>query len=228
MAYRQLYAVTFGVLGLVAVGCGGNTNSSASGGPDAAQQPPTNPDQPSSNSDQASSSSDQTPSNADQPPNNASELAGTGGGGRTGTLCHELCNSVEKLGDQCGGMPKGDTSNLCSANCQLPASYMACEQQIGDVFSCYLDNLALLCAAATHKQNPPAGDQQPAAAVPCQDTLKVFSKCAETNGINDGNAAANCTTDGGCECTSECLTCTCKAGSDTKKRLACADTCATP
>ncbi len=227
MAYRPFYAVTFGVLGLVAVGCGGNTNSSASGGPDASQQPPTNPDQPASNSDQASSSSDQVPLNPDQAPNNASAPAGTGGGGRFGTLCHELCSSVDKLGDQCGGMLKGDIQNLCSANCQLPPSYAPCEQQTANVLSCYLDNLALFCAAVTDK-HPPAGDQQPAAAVPCQDTLKVYSKCAEANGINGDNTAANCTTDGGCDCTSDCLTCRCEADTNASKLADCVDACATP
>ncbi len=228
MAYRQLYVATFAVLGLLAVGCGGNTTSSASSGPDAAQQAPINPDQPSSNSDQATSGSDQAPSNSDQAPNNASDPAGTGGG-RVETLCHELCNSVERLGDQCGGMRmKGDTQNLCSANCQLPTSYAPCEQQIGDVFSCYVDNLALVCEAATHDQNSPAGDQQPAAVVPCQDTLKLFSKCAEANRINGDNTAASCTPDGGCGCTSDCLTCRCKAGANAAKFAGCADTCATP
>ncbi len=233
MAYRQLYAVTFAVLGLAAVGCGGDTNANVSSGPDAAQQPPSNPDQPPSNSDQASSS-DKTPSNPDQPVSNTSDPAGTGGGGRLGSLCQDLCSSLNTLSDQCGdGMSSmGDAKSLCSSDCVVPPNILPCESEIADVFSCLLDNLQLFCASVDSQDppagDPPAGDPQPAA-TPCQDVAKAYSKCAEVNHITDDNGdnnGSNGCIAPGCDCPSDCTKCTCKAGTDTEKRAACVDTCA--
>lgn len=230
MAYRQLFAVTFAVLGLLAVGCGGDTNSNVSSGPDAAQQPPSNPDQPPSNSDQASSS-DPTPSNPDQPANNASDPAGTGGGGRLGSLCQELCSSLDKLADNCsnGMASMGDTKSLCSSDCVVPPNILPCETAIADVFTCLLDNLQLFCASVDN-QDPPAGDPQPSAKSPCQDAVKTYTKCADDNHISDqpnGDNGNNGCVAPGCDCPTDCSTCTCQAGRDTKKLAACgADACA--
>lgn len=224
MAYRRLYAVTFAVLGLLAVGCGGDTNGNVSAS-NAEQQPPTNKDAPPSNSDRASNP-DQTPSNPDQPTNNASDPAGTGGGGRLGTLCQDLCNSIERLGDQCGdGMSMmGDSKSLCATGCQIPANVLPCEQEIADAFSCLIDNLQLLCSTTNE------ADQEAAASI-CEDALKAETGCAKANGItddNDNNTPAKCSKAGGCDCATDCLSCTCDAGADQKKLSDCADTCANP
>ncbi len=228
MAYRKLCAVTFAVLGFIAVGCGGDTNANQSS-PEAEKQPPSNADQPPGDSDQASNA-DPTPSNPDQASNNATDPAGTGGGGRLGALCQQLCSSLDKLADHCGDMPMmGDTKALCSTECVVPANILPCEREIADVFTCLLDNLELFCADA-NQQNPPGRDAQPAAATPCQDIAKTYTKCAEVHGVTDGdtggNKAPKCSTDGGCDCPTACSTCGCEAGTDADALAACADTCA--
>lgn len=230
MAHRRLCAVTFAVLGLLAAGCGGDTNTRVSG-TDADQQPPTNQDQPPSNSDQVSST-DQAPSNPDQPVN-GSEPAGTGSGGRLGGLCQDLCSSIEKLGDQCskGMASMGDTKSLCSAGCQVPANVLPCEQQIADVFSCFIDNLQLLCAAVDNNTDQPAAGRDPQTTTSaCQDALKSYATCAEAHGISDNtdNTAPKCSKAGGCDCPTDCTSCTCEAGTDQKKLTACSSACANP
>ena len=231
MAYRQLCAMTLAVLGLAAVGCGGDTNSQASS-PEAAQQPPSNPDQPPGNSDQASGNSDQAPSNPDRPVNNANDPAGTGGGGRIGALCQELCSSLDRLSDQCDDMPMmGETNGLCSTDCQVPPNILPCEQEITGVFSCLIDNLQLFCPMSDDNQQDPGPGRPPAAASPCQDILRAYTTCAEAHGITDDdpgddNNAPKCSTAGGCDCPSDCMTCTCEAGTNTDALAACADACA--
>lgn len=231
MAYRRLCAVTFAVFGLLAAGCGGDTNTNVSGS-DPAQQPPINKDQPPSSSDQASNP-DQAPSNPDQPINNETQPAGTGGGGRLGALCQDLCNSIEQLGDKCsnGMASMGDTKSLCSAGCVVPASILPCEKEISDVFSCLIDNLQLLCTAVNNEdQSQPGRDPQPNAST-CQDAVKSYTTCADAHGLNDDNTdnnAVKCSKAGGCDCPTDCASCTCDAGTDQDKLAACLDSCANP
>jgi hypothetical protein len=222
--------VTFAVLGLLAGGCGGDTNAKASS-TETEQQPPSNPDQPPANSERASNS-DATPSNPDRPISNASEPAGTGAGGRLGTLCQELCRSIENLGDQCsGGMAMmGDTKSLCSTGCQVPASVLPCEQEIADAFSCLIDNLRQLCAAVDDAGQPGRNPQSTSSV--CEDFIKAETTCAEANGITDDGSddgskdnASKCNKAGGCACPTACASCTCAAGTDTAD---CADVCPTP
>ncbi len=223
MAYRQLCAVTFAVLGFVAVGCGGDTNTRPSSS-EAEQQPPSNSDQPPSNSDQASNS-DPVPSNTDQPPNNATDPAGSGGSGRLGTLCQQLCTSLDQLDSRCDRMPMmGDTNALCSSECQVPANILPCEDEIADVFSCLLDNLQLYCPM-TDREDPP-GKQNPAT-MACEDIIKTYNKCAAAHGIthDEDSKAPKCSVAGGCDCPSDCMACTCAAGNNRADLAACDAVC---
>jgi hypothetical protein len=120
--------------------------------------------------------------------------------------------------------------DACSAevNCQVPPN-TPCQNEIADAFECVFDNLALLCDAA--QQDTPGG---PRAAMPCQDATHALSVCADANNLDTGNGNGNgnqrnCTLDGGCECQTDCATCTCEAGTDLNELAACGTgACATP
>jgi hypothetical protein len=234
VAYRQLCAVTFAVLGWVTVGCGAGTASHV--GTDASEeQPPANTDAPPSNSDQATNP-DTTPANPDKPPTSADAPAGTGGG--LSALCKRICSSLASFADDCNsGMDTIGMGDICSADvdCQIPGD-IPCQNEIADAFDCVFTNLAAICSA--DNQGPGNGDA--AQAEPCRDVGEAYNKCARANGQpgtgtgngngngngngtagGPGNPAAACTTAGGCECGTPCLNCLCEAGSDLTASQAC-------
>jgi hypothetical protein len=231
VAYRQLCAVTFVMLGLVAVGCGGNTTTTAGGSASPGdQQPPTNHDQAPSSSDKPPSASDQAPASGTTPPSSADSPAGGGGGGHLGQLCQQLCSSLAGVADRCSnGMSVFGMDKVCSkANtCQVPANF-PCQNEAAALFSCLIDNLDALCVHGTDSsgQGGSQGQQGPApTATTCQDVLKTFTSCAAANapptptpGTGTGK---NCTSAGGCDCPNNCMKCQCQAGRDITKLQAC-------
>jgi hypothetical protein len=217
VAYRQLCAVTFAVLGWLAVGCGGGTGSNAAANA-TEQQPPSNSDQPPSNTDQASNP-DQAPSSSDTPPSSADDTAGSGNGGRLGALCQQFCQTLSQVANDCSGDMLG-MQDFCSGDavCQVPAD-VPCQTEIGDAFSCIIDNIKGICSA------PAQGSDAPNGAVPCEDTVKGLTTCLDGatnggggnnngNGNGNGNTPGSCSAAGGCDCATDCLSCLCDAGTD--------------
>ena len=102
MAYRQLCAVTFAVLGLTTVGCGGGTSSNGTNAPAGEQEPPTNADQAPNNATDTATNPDVAPSNPDGAPSSSDDTAGSGGG-RLGALCQKVCSTLTTLADDCSG-----------------------------------------------------------------------------------------------------------------------------
>jgi hypothetical protein len=233
VAYRQLCAVTFAVLGLVAVGCGGGTSSAGATGA-TGEQPPTNPDQAPDNTNDTATNPDVAPTNPDAVPGSSEDTAGSGSGGRLTGLCKKLCSTLSTLADDCSnGMTMLGMEDACSAevNCQIPANF-PCQDEIADAFECLFDNLALICSPTTSEN-----ENQGPASQACQDVARKFTSCADAHDLGgdtdpgNGNGPGNqrsCTEAGGCECDSECLTCFCEAGTDADEQAACATTCATP
>lgn len=232
MAYRQLCAVTFAALGLIAVACGGSTGTNAA--PDATeQQPPSNPDQAPNETDQASNT-DRPPTSSDQPPSDT-DPAGSGGSGRLTALCEKICSTISTLADDCGdGMTMVGMGNVCSeeVDCQLPPD-LPCQDEIANAFDCIFVNLAALCAAG-QDENP-----EVPRAEPCQDVGQAYLTCARANGLIEDNGNGNgngngnnppaCTQDGGCDCPSSCTECTCEAGTNSTALSACFEgACAQP
>jgi hypothetical protein len=213
------------MLGWVAVACGGGTATNAA--PDATEeQPPSNSDQAPNDTDDVSSS-DQPPANPDSPPNNSGDAAGSGGG-RLEQLCKRICDTIETLADECSdGMTDIGMGDACSAevNCQIPPN-TPCQNEIADAFDCIFANISTICSDEPGGEGPGQGP----AAKPCNDVAKRFTDCARDNGLTDngnGNGNGNnpppsCTTQGGCECATDCLTCSCEAGTDLEDLQACA------
>jgi hypothetical protein len=232
VAYRQLCAVTFAALGLVFAGCGGNTASSASSGSDPGEvQPPNNTDQPPhSAGDQAPSSSETPPSNPDRPPSSADDPAGSGGGG-VGDVCRRLCDAVAGAGDRCGkGMNDLGLGNVCSEeiDCQVPPNF-PCGNQAVNLFNCLFNNLSLLCADDGDGNNGEGNGEGPTSTA-CQSALQDFIQCGEDNGLDDDGDDNDpdppaCSRDGGCDCPTECQSCTCDAGTDVDELAECAAVC---
>src|SRR6185436_13903101 len=97
------------------------------------EQPPANADQPPSGGDQAPGGSEAPPSNPDSPPPSPDAPAGSGAGGRLGTLCRQLCSSLDSVVDRCSQGMNGLGLKLdCGgANaCQVPAGALPCENEI--------------------------------------------------------------------------------------------------
>lgn len=219
MAYRQLCAVTFALLGCV-VACGGNTAGGSTQATTTDPQPPSNGDRaPNNASDQApKSSGDPAPTNPDAPPGSSDTPAGSGAGGRIGQLCQQLCDRVAMSADDCtGNMNIFGMEGLCkdAGDCQVPAD-LPCQNEIAGLFDCLL-GLASFCD----------GQQTNDEAKQCAAVLKPFTDCEKANTptptpIDDN--PKGCYTAGGCDCANDCLKCSCKAGTDTMKQLACAQT----
>jgi hypothetical protein len=207
VAYRQLCAVTFAVLGWVTVGCG------SGGGPDATpnpinEQPPGNRDQPINNA------TDRPPTNPDQPPNSSGALPGPGGGGAEGQ-CRAFCNSIQ--GKDCMGAGKLTAAirAVCQAGCALTPQERLCANEIVGVVGC-LSRLPGLCTDAFDE------DQDDA----CDASIKAVNDCEEANEPQENQGA--CNTAGGCECETACQTCTCNAGMNVQALTACATGVCTP
>lgn len=226
MAYRQLCAVTFAVLGFITVGCGAGTSSAV--GTDATEeQPPANTDQAPNNAGDAASNPDKPPSNPDRAPTSSEDPAGSGGGGRLTALCDQICSTLETIANDCDigmGTGMGGMEEVCSGDvqCQVPAD-LPCQNEIADAFECIFDNLALICA--DDDQEGPGGPM----AEPCRDVGRALTQCTDANepvgpGPGDGPGnQGNCTAAGGCErCENECATCSCEAGTDLTALQACA------
>lgn len=223
MAYRQLCAVTFAVLGLVASGCGsGPGNAVASGSGDG--QAPSNADQPpsSSGSDQAPVSSDQGPPSSETAPPSSEVAAGTGGG--LGALCQSFCQTIADLGGRCADNMLDLETGICdgASACQVPAN-TPCQAELAEAFRCLIDGLAQVC---TMDQSGP-GNGNGNAAKPagiCQDVLNDVETCAQAHGaITDGGGTQQgCFAQGGCHCDDDCMKCQCEAGTDIDKLVECA------
>jgi len=221
VAYRQLFAATCAVLGLVTVGCGGGTSSAAR--TDATEeQPPTNSDQAPNNAGDTASNPDKAPGNPDSPPGSSQDPAGSGGGGRLTALCQQICDTVATLANDCNpGMAGMGMGDFCSGDvkCEIPPG-VPCENEIADAFECLFDNLSLICAAEGDKPKP---QEQP-----CRDVGRALTECTDANepvgtpGEGPGNEGS-CSMAGGCECPTECMTCSCEAGTDLTALQACAE-----
>jgi hypothetical protein len=215
VAYRQLCAVTFAVLGLVTVGCGsGSAGAAASDTGD--DQPPANAEQAPNSSSDPVSNSDQAPINPDQPPNDSAALLG--GGGNVESQCRSFCDSLDGLDcNGAGGIGRA-ISRVCSSGCTFSAQDALCASEIAAAIAC-LAGLNGLCTDAFAEQD----------AAVCQTTLDAADACDQpqqppTDGNGPGNG--NCSTDGGCACGSVCLTCRCNAA-DATAQAACG-ACAAP
>jgi hypothetical protein len=241
VAYRQLCAVTFAVLGLVAMGCGGGTSGGTSGNTNGATQAPNNAtDQaPNGSGDQPpSTSGDQAPSTStDTPPASSQDPAGTGDS--LSALCRRFCDELVSAAQRCSD--EVEVTNCGGPDsCKVPPGVLPCAQQIGDYVDCAIDNLQLVCGGSSGPGQGTGGTNgnaplPPQQVNPCLDQLKRYTSCAEAHGIGDddnmnGNMPSGCYQGGGCKmCADDCAKCRCDAGSDVDKLTACVERCpATP
>jgi hypothetical protein len=232
VAYRQLCALTFLTLGLVAVACGGETGSAAVG-PSTDGQAPSNPDQPPGTGADTPPNSDGAPTSTDKPPGSGDAPAGTGAGGRLGQLCQQLCTSLNQAVDRCAmGMSDVGMEDVCdqAGACEVPAN-IPCTNELADVFDCLLDNIDGVCQTpqdngnGNNGDNPPQAAQDPSTAL-CDAALKTARSCLDAAGYDPdtGNMPTEqhgCFAQGGCECTSECETCKCEADTNADEFQAC-------
>jgi hypothetical protein len=222
VAYRQLFAMTLAAgLGLTA--CGGETDIGKVSNAPGASQPPGNADQPKNDTDRPPTSTDRPPTSTDQPPPSSEDSAGTGDGGRLGPLCTQFCAAVDQVVAECG-MNDGDIAmdSLCSdeIDCsQIPST--PCDTEVAQLLSCFIQTLGGLCQAVNSEQQGPSADDL------CRSETDAMAACSTANGLEDDegqggmNPPQNCTPTGGCACADECTRCTCQAGSDTTKLVAC-------
>jgi hypothetical protein len=209
------------------VGCGAGTSSRV--GTDATEeQPPANTDQPPNNAGDTATNPDKVPSNPDSPPSSSEDPAGSGGGGRLTALCHQICDTLSTLANDCGDA-MGDLGmgmeNVCAGDvqCQIPAD-LPCQNEIADAFDCLFDNLALICVDDAGPGKPQGPKEEP-----CRDVGRALTQCTganepvdNENGNGNGNGnQGDCTAEGGCECPTECTSCTCEAGADLTALQAC-------
>jgi hypothetical protein len=229
VAYRHLFSTSFVALGLALAACGGDVASAGDNRGNATDQAPSSSgDQPPRSTDQPPVSGDRPPGSTEKPPASADDPAGPGGG-RLGPLCTEFCAAIDQVVDECG-MNDGEVAmdSLCSeeVSCeQIPAT--PCDAELADFLGCFIRELGGLCEAVT-----PGTDGQPRAPSAddlCQPETRAVQACAEANGLEDGDGNGGpggetprvCTPMGGCACEDDCMTCTCRAGSDTSKIQAC-------
>jgi hypothetical protein len=199
VAYRQLCAVTFAVLGWVTVGCGSGSGPNASPNP-IDEHPPGNRDQPTNNA------TDRLPINPDQPSNSSSGSPNQAGGGAAEGQCRTFCASIQ--GKDCTGAGKLTAAIrvACESGCVLSAQDQLCASQIAGALGC-LSNLSGLCTDAFDE------DQDDA----CDTAFKAVDDCEKAN-----EPAGACNAAGGCECETACQTCGCKAGTNVQALAACA------
>lgn len=168
MAYRQLYAVAFLMLGMAGVACGGDTTGSAAAPGPSDDAPPSADDQPPSSADDAPPSADDAPpSGADAPPGGADS---PGSGGRIQQLCEDACQLLEHLAQCPQGMEiDGMSLEVCrSGGCSMavdPGVEVQCLAELEGLFGC-VANLPNVCM--------PSQEQ----AMACLDQVKSFSECA--------------------------------------------------
>lgn len=206
MAYRQLCAVTFAVLGWVTVGCGSGSGAVAVA--DVTEdQPPANPDRPTNNVSDRTSNPDQPPANPDQPPNDSNGLPSTGGSGAEG-ICRAFCDSIKEK--DCKGPSAAITRALCNTGCVLSAEQQACATEIAAAISC-LSHLNGLCTEEFTENDAAA----------CRDTFDAADACDEAHQPPDDDGGPPCSPAGGCECGNACQTCGCLAGTNTEALAAC-------
>jgi hypothetical protein len=211
VAYRQLCAVTFAVLGWVTVGCGSGSGSLATS--DVTEdQPPANPDRPTNNASDRTSNADQPPANPDQPPSDPDGLPSTGGGGGNAeALCQAFCDGIK--GKDCNGPSGlgGVVRLLCNSGCVLSAEDQACASEIAQAISC-VSGLSTLCTEAFTEDQ---GDV-------CQDVFDAARACDEAHQPpDDNNDGPPCSTARGCDCGNACETCGCLAGTNADALAAC-------
>lgn len=170
MAYRQLCAVAFLMLGFAGVACGGNTSASAADPTPSDDAPPSADDQPPSNSDQVPpSADDQPPSSSDTPPSSPDSPGG--GGGRIQQLCEDACVVLGRL-SECEDGPEIDpmSNEVCrNGGCSMavdPGVEVPCLDQLEGLFGC-IARLPNVCM--------PTQEQQEV----CADQVEAFSECAE-------------------------------------------------
>lgn len=216
MAYRQLRAVAFVLLGVVS-GCGSGNGGSITEAPDPDASPPYNEEQPSWNFDQPpASSEDHTPITPDAPPDNASESPGGdpgsppgGGGGNVEALCQEFCSRLLAC-PAVDGVP-----DVCEANCRIQSQIAGCESEAAQLFTCAL-GLGSLCGED--------GDIVDVDDTVCDAADEAVEDCIDgQNPEPPPVGGGDCTPAQGCACGgSACLACTC-AGIP---QAQCADLCA--
>jgi hypothetical protein len=210
VAYRQLCAVTFAVLGWVTVGCGSGSGAVAVA--DVTEdQPPANPDRPTNNASDRTSNPDQPPANPDQPPSDPDGLPSTGGGGGNAeALCRAFCDSIE--GKDCTGQSGlgGAVRFLCNSGCVLSAEDQVCANEIAQAISC-ISGISTIC---TDDFNDDQRDV-------CKREFDAVEACEEAHEPPDDNVPP-CSTAGGCECGNDaCDTCRCQAGTNVEALAAC-------
>jgi hypothetical protein len=206
------------LLGVVSVGCGGESASSARSSP-GGEHPPTSADQPPNSASDPVPNSDDTPSSSDAPPGSADAPAGAGGSGRLVDVCQRFCRAFEDLVGRCS-MPDDmiDVGEVCpdDTSCQVPANY-PCLDEATKVFDCLIDTLENVCV-----------DQQQVESNFCEAELKLTTDCAKANGLDDGSddddppgnddpRPTDCAGAG----QDACSICICNAGSDPTKQQAC-------
>jgi hypothetical protein len=167
VAYRQLCAVAFVMLGFAGVACGGNTSGTAADPGPSDGAPPSADDQPPTSSDQVPPSSDDAPpSSADTPPGSADD-----GGGRIRRLCESACQVLEALSECEDGMQIDPMSTEVCRNggCSMavdPGVQIPCLDQLEGLFGC-IARLPNVCM--------PTEEQQ----MVCAAQVESFSECAE-------------------------------------------------
>jgi len=214
VAYRQLCAVTFAVLGWVTVGCGSGSGSLAV--PDVTdEQPPANPDQPTNNASDHTSNADQPPANPDRPLHEPSGLPGTGDSGAE-TACRALCDSIKDK--DCKGPSGAVTRAICNTGCVLSAAQQPCAAEFAAAISC-LGGLDGLCTDALTE------DQ----AASCDNAFDAADECDKAHQPPDDDEGPPCSAARGCECGNDaCMTCACEAGTDSDALAACLTDVCTP
>lgn len=172
MAYRQLCAVTFAVLGLGVAACGGGPAASQTD--DGSDQPPSSVDQapvssekPPGNPDQPPGNPDQPPSNPDQPP--SGNPTGNPPPNQPNADCQALC---EQYGDAQACQDETDRAlvrPICTHGCRIKAGEEGCESALLSAVSC-VRALTGLCT----EDGP--GD---AAVTNCQRAVNAAQMCIQ-------------------------------------------------
>lgn len=210
MAYRQLGALAFVMLGWAGAACGGETGSGPAV-PETADEAPGSPDGAPPSADGA------PPSSTEAPPVSAD-------GDQLQQLCEEACDVFAAIADCPGAMAEFDGRSLCEDNAcataAAPAGPVPCLNEIEGLFRC-VASLPDICM--------PSEEQ----AAQCLDEVESFSGCVgsvepgDTNGEpSTPNPSGICQPDTCNDCPTACTECTCEnadLGADVLE--ACAEEC---
>ena len=219
MAYRQLSAVAFVVLGLVSTGCGKGTTLGAADADGTSDTPPASADDsPPSGADDAPPNSDDTPpaSADDAPPTNPGAAPG---GGALRELCEDACEVLTAIaecqdGEDIDPMAREICSNNGCAEAANTTEVIPCLAEIEGLFNCFA-NLPNICMPTEQQQ------------AQCQGDAMAFSACAgeQEPPIDEPTPTERCTMEMGCQCLTDCASCQCALGPDGAAQ--CASICET-